>query len=299
MRKFIISDLHGNGDIYDSIMAYLDNMSMLEGVELYINGDLIDRGLDSYRMLEDVIDRIHNNDSINIRYLGGNHELMMYNALKHKKPGKSLLPINTWIMNGGGILDKKIDSLDDSSTKINEYVSFLGDLKIYKCFEECVKNNPILLVHAQAPREVLKKCNMKIKDNNNAVSKAVWTREKGEYFHHKLGKKGYLTILGHTPVLEKCGYIYNRKENYINIDGGCSYYAYGDFHVDHVPLVEICNDHLELLIWNHDNDIFNGYFFDGEFHQMSLADLMQRKIYIDHNLDDIGIKTRELIKKNS
>ena len=54
MRKFIVSDLHGNGEVYDSIMAYLENISLSEEVELYINGDLIDRGLDSYRMLEDV-----------------------------------------------------------------------------------------------------------------------------------------------------------------------------------------------------------------------------------------------------
>ena len=34
MRKFIISDLHGNGEVYDSIMAYLDNISLKEKVEL-------------------------------------------------------------------------------------------------------------------------------------------------------------------------------------------------------------------------------------------------------------------------
>ena len=113
MRKFIVSDLHGNGDIYDSIMAYLENISMSEEVELYINGDLIDRGLDSYRMLEDVVNRINNNDSIKIHYLGGNHELMMYNALKKKKPGRPLTFLNEWIYNGGGIIESKLDSLDN------------------------------------------------------------------------------------------------------------------------------------------------------------------------------------------
>ena len=39
MRKFIISDIHGLGNVYYSIMNYLDNISKLESLELYINGD--------------------------------------------------------------------------------------------------------------------------------------------------------------------------------------------------------------------------------------------------------------------
>lgn len=298
MRKFIISDLHGNGDIYDSIMTYLENISMSEEVELYINGDLIDRGIDSYRMLEDVIDRIKNNDSIKIHYLGGNHELMMYNALRRKKPGRPLTFFNDWIYNGGGIIESKLDLLDNSIDKINEYIDFLGNLKLYNLFDENIKNNPILLVHAQAPKSISKVCNMKISDNNRDVFKAVWTRDRDEYhIPHRLGKKGYLTIIGHTSVLDKNGFVYNKKENYINIDGGCTLYAYGNFHVDHVPLIEVFNDHLELLIWNHDNDIFDGYYFDGDLYRMDLIELMKRKVYIDHTLDGNGEKARELIKK--
>ena len=80
MRKFIVSDLHGNGEVYDSIISYLENISAKEEVELYINGDLIDRGQDSCRMFEDAITRMNNNDNSNFKlhYLGGNHELMMY-----------------------------------------------------------------------------------------------------------------------------------------------------------------------------------------------------------------------------
>ncbi len=82
MRKFIVSDLHGNGEVYNSIIGYLENISLCEEVELYINGDLIDRGIDSFTMLMDVYKRINGNGNIKINYLGGNHELMMWQALK-------------------------------------------------------------------------------------------------------------------------------------------------------------------------------------------------------------------------
>ena len=65
MRKFIISDIHGNGDIYDTIISYLDNVGCNEEVHLYINGDLIDREYDSFRVLMDVLERINGKGNIN------------------------------------------------------------------------------------------------------------------------------------------------------------------------------------------------------------------------------------------
>ena len=86
MKKYIVSDIHGNGDIYNSIMGYLDNASLVEDVTLYINGDLFDRGPDSLEVLLDTKRRIENNEGFKINYLGGNHELMMYQTLKKRKP---------------------------------------------------------------------------------------------------------------------------------------------------------------------------------------------------------------------
>ena len=70
MRKFIISDIHGYGNLYYSVMGYLDNISKNEEIELYINGDLIDRGYESAEILLDVIKRIKEN-KFKIVYLGG------------------------------------------------------------------------------------------------------------------------------------------------------------------------------------------------------------------------------------
>ena len=83
MRKFIISDIHGLGNIYYAVMNYLDNISQYEDIELYINGDLFDRGPDSAAILLDVKKRILDN-KYKINYLGGNHELMMHEVFKKR-----------------------------------------------------------------------------------------------------------------------------------------------------------------------------------------------------------------------
>ena len=86
MRKFIISDIHGNGNLYYSVMSYLENISKGEDVILYINGDLIDRGIESGEILLDVFERIkENNPHFKIIYLAGNHELMMYEVFEKRR----------------------------------------------------------------------------------------------------------------------------------------------------------------------------------------------------------------------
>lgn len=291
MRKFIVSDLHGNGDIYDSIMGYLDNISDSEEVELFINGDLIDRGPDSFRMLMDVIDRINGAGNVRINYLGGNHELMMYNAIRKRKPGHNVNHFSSWMLNGGWPIEGELDAREDGEELYDYFRDFVGELKIYHVFDETIENRKILLVHAQAPKQAKNFENMQIKDNNIAVEKAVWTRrEDTDLFTYgvksimdlnRIGLDPYFTIIGHTPVSNEDGFEYNKKEHYLNIDGGCAGYAIGRFEYNHVPLVEVKDNYLELLIFNHDNEIVKGYFFNGEFFKMKDLELDYRRLFLN------------------
>ena len=122
MRKFIISDLHGNGNIYKTVMSYLDNISSKEDITLYINGDLIDRGLDSVNMLLDVKRRI-TKGPFKIVYLGGNHELMMYQIFQKRIRGLNTYD-DIWFHNGGLTTDLE---LHDRLTKE----------QIFELLEEC------------------------------------------------------------------------------------------------------------------------------------------------------------------
>ena len=254
MRKFIVSDLHGNGEVYNSIMGYLENISLTEEVELFINGDLIDRGIDSFDMLIDVYERINGKGNIKINYLGGNHELMMWQALKEREPGKNPRRWCNWLCNGGWIIEGELDLHEEKLT--NDLCKFLGKLKIYHKFEEKVQRNNILLVHAQAPKNIKDICDLKISDNNNVVEKAVWKRR--ELLGEKrvfLGKENYLTIIGHTPVSDSRGFTYDRIDNCFNIDGGCACYSSGSFNYDKVPLVEVLDGYIKIIVFNHNNEI--------------------------------------------
>jgi len=279
---------------------------LIDDVELYINGDLIDRGLDGYRMLTDVIERINGKGNVKIHYLGGNHELMMYEALKKRRPGGAIDHWCDWMNNGGWIIEGELDALEDNSEEVIEGLKdFLGELELYKKFDNKIGDNNILLVHASAPNDVYDDCHLKIKDDNREVFDVVWKREweYGGFFYpeplykNDLSKDGYFIIKGHTPLKDIHGFVYDKEQNFLNIDGGCSYYATGSFDVDHIPLVELKDDRLDILVFNHNNQIIDGYHFDGEVKPMSEIDITNKEIFIDHKYDNCSEKNKILIKE--
>ena len=292
MRNFIISDLHGNGNIYNSVIKYLENVNKDDELTLYINGDLIDRGLDSTHMLLDVRERIINKKGFNIKYLGGNHELMMYQALHNDK--SNFFEKTIWYSNGGGITNNTLQDLVDQKEKL-EIIKFISQLDIYYKFKETLDDKQIVLVHAKCPKIVNDMCDLKIEDNNK-IYKYVWTREEdlSIFLKESLGNDNYFTIIGHTPVDNKKGYKYYKKYNCINIDGGCGAYVKGFIEYDHVPLVEIDenNNRLIILTFNNNNEIIMGnYFLDGNSIKMENNELNNKRKYIDKN-----VKIKKLTK---
>ena len=278
MRNFIVSDLHGNGQVYDSIMNFLDNVNCTskEKVTLHILGDLIDRGDDSARMLLDIYDRITNNYGIKINYLGGNHELMMYQA--------SLLMYNNmwyrdcdWFYGNGG--EKTAFQLQENVSIEEELkmIDFVSNLKIYHKFHETINGKKIVLVHAACPDKVYYDCKIKIADNNRLVYNSTWTRKYDFWTNQMnyLGNDKYFTIIGHTPVGNKFGYEYYEEDNCLNIDGGCSCYILGSKSFDHVPLVEIDENRLIILTFNNNNEITYGNYFDGKNNHIMHNDVLE------------------------
>ena len=259
MRNFIVSDLHGNGAVYDSIINYLENLyNEGEDVTLYINGDLIDKGPDTVRMFMDVKDRIENKRSFNIVYLGGNHELMMYQVGTLKNP--VYMKETKWYKENGG--EETVKSFNDNvpRERMDEILSFISNLKLYHKFEEKINGKNIVLVHAKCPEEVHDICNLRIKDDSELVDDIVWSRR--ENYEDRIGNKDYFTIIGHDPLINRYGYLYFKDQNYMDIDGGCANYACGDDRYDHVALVEILDNSLRILTFNNNNEIIFGNKFE-------------------------------------
>ena len=280
MRKFVVSDLHGNGNIYDSIVNYLNNLN--EELTLYINGDLIDRGKDSGRILLDIHDRVTNNKGFHIEYLGGNHELMMYQASLHRKDNIWPRFADWFCGNGGEVTLDELEKL--SNDKLEDVINFVSNLKIYHKFDELINNKPIVLVHAKCPKNVEDICNIKINDKNGVYS-LVWTRKEDwliPFVKHDLGNPDFFTIIGHTPLKNKYGFNYDSNDNVLNIDGGCAAYAYGYTEYDHTPLVEIEDDRLVILTFNNNNEITYGNYFDGKTTSMSEEELNSYRKYLNN-----------------
>ena len=291
MRKFIISDIHGVGNFYYPVMGYLDNISKNEEIELYINGDLTDRGLESGYVLLDLINRIKEN-KYKIVYLGGNHELLMYDYYNLEKDGK-VDYYNDWYDNGGFITDDQLGEIFNyDENKIYEIMDKIGELEIYHKFEEKMNGKNIVLVHAGCPLKVEDKCNLKIK-NKDKVFSYLWARKNGPFmpFRCRIGNKDYFSIVGHSPNNSELGFEYHEDENYLNIDGGCSKYAAGYFDEDHFPLVEVKNEELRILTFNSKNEITHGnYFKDNKVIPFTKKELKESREYLNKD-----IKTKKLM----
>ena len=302
MRKFIISDIHGFGNVYYSMINYLDNINKEEDIELYINGDLIDRGYESAEILLDIKRRIDEN-KFKIIYLGGNHELMMYEEYQNRQKEKRTC-FNDWYNNGGYITDDGLEEKLNTDEEILEIVNFIANLKIYHKFEEKINNKNIVLCHAKCPSMVLDKCNMFIKDNNTEVFNCVWFRKGMHLFSgiKSSGNDNYFTIIGHTPNKSPLGYYYINKDNSLNIDGGCAAYVTGNFKYNHFPLVEIMDGYLKVLTFNSNNEIINGtYFVNKSAFSFTEEELINARKYLNKDTFVYDVDINEdnvLIYKN-
>ena len=269
MRKFIISDVHGFGNFYYAVMNYLDNISQDEEIELYINGDLIDRGNESVDILLDVYRRIIvKNPKFKVEYLGGNHELMMYEVYNRYLNGRYVPSNMNWFLayNEGKKTDQELQArFKDNKKGLIELTNFIGNLNIYHKFSENINGKPIVLVHAACPLKVKNNCHLKISDD--WISYYIWTREahllESERLKIRIGHNKYFTIIGHTPNDNVFGYYYNKEKNYLNIDGGVAYFVNGFSEYNHFPLVEVCDSYLKILTFDNTGEIIYGNYFNG------------------------------------
>lgn len=211
---YVTSDLHGCRP--DVLMELLNRAGFTDADNLYILGDVIDRGRHGVALLRLIL------GTPNATLLLGNHEDMLLGCDFVLDPNKELSPecltynqskkLQNWIFNGA---EYTIDALQrlsaDTRTQLH---AMLKKAPLYK--ELNVDGRRFILTHGGLgdfePHRSLA---------NYTRSQLLWTRPslETEYSHD------FITVLGHTPT---CFYGTRyrgkiiRTESWINIDTGAA-----------------------------------------------------------------------------
>ena len=217
MAVYACSDIHGQ---YSLFQKMLEGIRFSEDDKLYILGDLIDRGPESLRVLQDVMQRT------NVTCLLGNHELMMNDYLWSRGD-------RTWLSdaNGGIVTLRQYADLGEESKR--RVFNFIKSL--YFQTEIRVGGKVFLLSHSGfvKNKRSIKWAELQEEDVFSLVWASPW--RFWEYIPEEAyDADGRIHVIGHVPVqaIKKwpgkkrpdmpCAYI-NKRRTLVDIDCGCAW----------------------------------------------------------------------------
>jgi serine/threonine protein phosphatase 1 len=171
VRTFAIGDIHG---CHTALLALLEALDLQADDRLVFLGDLVDRGPDSYRVVEKVRELV---DSDRAVCLLGNHEEMLL-AAQHD-PSDLMF----WMQVGGASALRSYKDGTGTMRVTDQHLVFLEHrCRLYYEDERC------LYVHATA-RPELDLCDQDHRDLR-------WTKWRDQGPHHS----GKTLIVGHTAM---------------------------------------------------------------------------------------------------
>jgi serine/threonine protein phosphatase 1 len=203
MATYVISDIHGYlSRMFDVLeQAHFD----WDNDELYVLGDIIDRGPESAEVLIWAMEEAPRN----VHFLLGNHEDMAHNALEEVQDSRSICDFmysNPWSWNGGL---STLDSLREErgSAFCHKAAKWIENLPLY--YTLTVNGCSILLVHAGLTTGGVRLSDDFITDGRDEhleipkigevwSQHLLWIRER--WFHDKKAYPYDYIIFGHTPT---------------------------------------------------------------------------------------------------
>lgn len=189
---YVISDIHG---CLKEFLKMLDNIGFGADDELYIIGDVIDRGPNPIKLLKLIM------DTPNMHLILGNHELMMRNSISdprlNEKEKEQFLKIedvklnrNMWLKNGGVVTERQYSKLKKED-KIRVY-DYLYNLPMVK--EILVQDKDYILMHGGIYEGFIKDYK-----EGNLTEDVLWN-----YFPYLNENDeimpGKIFVVGHTPT---------------------------------------------------------------------------------------------------
>jgi len=229
-KDFVVGDIHGMFSLLESHLEMLGFNP--ETDRLFAVGDLIDRGPESYRVLEFL-------EKPWFHTIKGNHEMMLIEA-RHKKT-----TYRSWIKHNGGEWWEDVDAY--TQVEIRQQLS---DLPVV--FEVATDNGKIGIVHADVPVGLSwQKIVHSVYIDDEIRDYMLWSRNRMKYIEltgETISVEGIdLVILGHTPIKDPL-----KIANLYYIDTGAAYIQ--DDDLGHLTILQI---HPELEISQYPKPIAN------------------------------------------
>lgn len=147
MSTYLISDIHG---CYEEYCELLEAIGLTEEDDLYVLGDVCDRGPDPMKVLLDMMDRA------NVTLLLGNHDFCAYHLLRrlavevteencdNHLTVDDLVDYQLWLKDGGATTAKQFAAL--SREKQGDVLDYLSESSLYEELEANGKR--YVLTHA-------------------------------------------------------------------------------------------------------------------------------------------------------
>ncbi|MGE0088950.1 MAG: metallophosphoesterase family protein [Bacteroidales bacterium] len=205
---YAISDIHGCFKTLQLLFKQLESISAEN--KYYFLGDYIDRGPDSRKVLDFLMNLSKKNKDVVI--LRGNHEQMMFDNYNNCSKENFLL----WKENGCETTLLNFDIPANHGYEIadlpHEYIDFINSMPYY------AESDEFLMAHAGF--------NFQSSNPFTDTQSMLWMRTDDYDVKISKGKK---VIHGHTQIpLNQILQKLNNKSNVISIDSGCVYNKYKD-----------------------------------------------------------------------
>lgn len=182
---YVTADIHG---YYEAFMQLLEMIHFCEEDYLYVLGDTIDKGPESFRVLGHIM------HAENMELILGNHEEFLLEALKSRVYGKrNFIDMKLWCKHGGEKTFKQFMKM--SVEEQQEIFRYLSTRPLYRIIGNTVLVHGGVLLHKKSYSSW--KELMEEQDRQTLL----WTKEEFLTQPFDINLEGRV-IFGHTPTSE-------------------------------------------------------------------------------------------------
>jgi hypothetical protein len=222
-RIILISDIHGNYDLFTKLLAKV-NFSSED--YLFILGDIIEKGHANLKMLDYVMDMMSKG---NTYALCGNCENVYREIVTAENPQ---LLLNYALVRGNSIINEmaerlniKIDRQTDMTSVCSQFITpFQHYFKFLKSLPHVIETDKFILAHAG------------IKPDEPNYGLNAYDIMKNDFFNNQDNKFDKWVVVGHFPTINYRNQIpsynplINMEKHLINIDGGNNVKSYSQLN---------------------------------------------------------------------